>query len=296
MASMDREEIDSAVAAGLVAEQFPHWAGLPVRAVEFSGWDNRTFRLGETMTVRLPTAAMYAASVEKEATWLPRLAPALPCPIPVPLAVGAPSGTFPWPWSVRRWIDGTPVAMATIADQVPFAEDVAGFLRALQRVDPAGGPRAGEQTFHRGADLAVYDDETRRGIAFLGSSIDGGGAAGAWEAALAATWAGPPSWFHGDVAPGNLLLDGGRLCAVIDFGQCGVGDPACDLVIAWTVLRGPAREAFRRAMAADDATWIRGRGWALWKALSTIMAGDAGAYHVGQAHDVIDEVLRDDTG
>ncbi len=290
---MRREQIDTALAARLVAEQFPRWAGLPVRPVELSGWDNRTFRLGETMTVRLPTAQAYAASVEKELTWLPRLAPALPYPIPVPVAAGAPSATFPWPWSIRRWIVGEPAATATIVDPVRFAEDVAGFLRALQRVDPAGGPRAGAPSFHRGADLAVYDDETRRAIALSGSAIDGAATAVAWEAARGARWAGPPRWFHGDVAPGNLLLDEGRLSAVIDFGQCGVGDPACDLVIAWTVLRGDARDAFRAAMAVDDATWLRGRGWALWKALSTLRAGPAGTPSVAQARDVVDEVLRD---
>jgi aminoglycoside phosphotransferase (APT) family kinase protein len=291
---MRREQIDAALAAQLVAEQFQQWAGLPVTPVEFAGWDNRTFRLGDTMAVRLPSAEIYAGSVEKELTWLPRIAPALPCPIPVPLAAGAPSASFPWPWSVRRWIDGTPAATSTVGDPVVLAEQLAGFLRALQRVDPAGGPRAGAHTFHRGADLAVYDDETRRAIASLGTVTDAEAATAVWEAALAARWAGPPLWFHGDFAPANLLLDdGGRLGAVIDFGQCGVGDPACDLVIAWTLLRGRARDVFRAAAAADEAMWSRGRGWALWKALVTLAGGDAGPYFMGQAHDVLGEVLAE---
>ena len=288
---MRREQIDAALAAHLVAEQFPQWADLPVRPVAFSGWDNRTFRLGDTMTVRLPSAEIYAAGVEKELTWLPRLAPALPCPIPVPVAAGRPSRTFPWRWSIRRWIDGEPAATATIADPVLLAEDVAGFLRALQRVDPTGGPGVGPDNFHRGGNLAVFDDETRRAIAFLQPTVDPGAAIDAWETALAARWTGPPVWFHGDVAPANLLLNDGRLGAVIDFGQCGVGDPACDLTIAWTLLRGPARDAFRAAVAADDATWLRGRGWALWKALSTLMVGDAGAYFMQQSREVLREVL-----
>lgn len=112
-----------------------------------------------------------------------------------------------------------------------------------------------------------------------------------WKAALAARWDGPPVWFHGDVAPGNLLVDAsGRLCAVIDFGQFGVGDPACDLTIAWTLLRGRAREAFRAAMAIDKPMWVRGRGWALWKALSNIMAGDADAYFIDQSYEVLREL------
>jgi aminoglycoside phosphotransferase (APT) family kinase protein len=288
---MRKEQIDAALAARLVAEQFPRWAGLPVRPVESNGWDNRTFRLGDTMTVRLPSAEVYAGAVEKELTWLPRLAPALPVPIPVPVAVGVPSGTFPWPWSIRRWIEGRTAATAAVAGSVAFAEDVAGFLRALQRVDPTGGPAAGAQSFHRGADLGVYDDETRRAIASLERVIDADAATGVWETALATRWAGPPLWFHGDVTPGNLLLADGRLCAVIDFGQCGVGDPACDLVIAWTLLRGRARDAFRGAMAVDDATWARGRGWALWKALVTLATGDAGPYLVEQSRGVLHEVL-----
>jgi aminoglycoside phosphotransferase (APT) family kinase protein len=204
-----------------------------------------------------------------------------------------PSETFPWPWSIRRWIEGRPAATVTIADPVLLAEDVAGFLHALQRVDPADGPRAGVQSLHRGGDLGVYDDETRRAISSLEGVIDSGAAIEAWQTALAARWTGSPVWFHGDVATGNLLLDGGRLCAVIDFGQCGVDDPACDLVIAWTLLRGQAREAFRAAVAADDAMWDRGRGWALWKALSTLLAGDAGPYFMEQSRGVLHELLGD---
>lgn len=291
---MRREQIDVAVAAQLVAEQFPQWTDLPVVPVEFSGWDNRTFRLGDTMSVRLPSGAAYAGSVEKELTWLPRLAPDLPCPIPVPVAAGVPSATFPWPWSIRRWIEGRPAATAPIADPVAFAEQLADFLRALGRIDPVGGPPLGEENFHRGGDLAVYDDETRRATAAFASTIDADAVTEMWEAALAAGWDGPPVWFHGDVAPGNLLLDeSGALGAVIDFGQFGVGDPACDLAIAWTLLRGTARDAFRAAMAIDDAMWTRGRGWALWKALSTVLAGDAGSYFIAQAHDVLRELMTD---
>ena len=171
---MRREQIDAALAAELVAEQFPQWADLPVAPVAFSGSDNRTFRLGDTMTVRLPSAAAYVGSVEKELQWLPRLAPALPCPIPVPVAAGAPSARYPWPWSIRRWIEGSPASTATVADPVVFAEQLAGFLRALRRVDPTGGPPLGEENFNRGGDLAAYDDETRRATALLADVVDAG--------------------------------------------------------------------------------------------------------------------------
>lgn len=241
--------------------------------------------------MRLPSAAAYVGSVEKELAWLPRLAPALPLPIPVPVAAGAPSARYPWPWSVRRWIEGTPAAMTAVADPELVAGQLGGFLRALQEVDPTDGPPLGPENFHRGGDLAAYDDETRRATALLAGVVDCDAVSRVWDDALATRWDGPPVWFHGDVAPGNLLLDdSGRLCAVIDFGQFGVGDPACDLAIAWTLLRGRAREVFRTAMLVDEPMWLRGRGWALWKALSTIMAGDAGAYFVDQSWEVLREL------
>jgi aminoglycoside phosphotransferase (APT) family kinase protein len=270
---VDREEIDEALAARLVAAQFPQWADLPVTPVELSGWDNRTFRLGDGMSVRLPTAAGYVPAVAKEHEWLPRLAPRLPLAVPEPLALGEPGLGYPWPWSVRRWIAGRPAAPGRIGDPVAFARDLAAFLRALGRVDPTGGPLAGAHSFHRGGDLRVYDAETRSTLDALSGQVDADRALEVWESALAAPPAERAVWFHGDVAAGNLLVDGsGRLTAVIDFGTSGVGDPACDLVVAWTLLEGPARAAFRDAMAADEATWARGRGWALWKALITVAA------------------------
>jgi aminoglycoside phosphotransferase (APT) family kinase protein len=291
---MHRDQIDAALANRLVAAQFPEWAGLPIVPVELPGWDNRTFRLGDTMTVRLPTAAGYVPSVEKERIWLPRLAPRLPLPIPVPLALGSPTGEYPWPWSIRRWIDGRPAGRDRIADLDTFALDLAGFLVALQRIDAVGGPPAGAHSFHRGAPLTVYGSETRDAVATLGPLIDGETATAVWDAALAATWSGTPVWFHGDVAAGNLLVDrSGRLSAVIDFGTCGVGDPACDLVIAWTLLDGNSRALFRSLMPADDAMWARARGWALWKALITLATPDADPAVAERAASVVHDVLAD---
>jgi aminoglycoside phosphotransferase (APT) family kinase protein len=259
-------EIDTALAGRLVAAQFPRWAALPVRPVAGGGWDNRTFRLGEEMLVRLPSAERYVAQVAKEQFWLPRLAPRLPLPIPAPLAMGAPGEGYPWPWSVYRWIEGA-TAAASIIDDVKLAVDLAHFLAALQRLDAEGGPVAGAHNFFRGGPLTVYDAETRRAVAKLGGRIDAGAVLAVWDTALAADWRGPPVWVHGDVTAGNLLVQGGRLSAVIDFGCCGVGDPACDLAVAWTYLEGEAREAFRAALPLDAETWARARGWTLWKAL-----------------------------
>ena len=259
----------------LVATQFPEWAHLPVRAVDLDGWDNRTFRLGADKLVRLPSAARYAAQVAKEQRWLPVLAPRLPLPIPVPLGAGVPDDTYPWPWSVYRWLDGEPAQTARVGDPVAFATALARFLIDLREVDTAGGPAAGEHNFHRGGSLRVYDRDTRDAIAALDGHVGVPSVTEVWEVALASRWRRPPVWVHGDVSAANLLVADGRLCGVIDFGSAGVGDPACDMVIAWTMLSGPGRRAFRQTVAVDDATWARGRGWALWKALITL-AGTIG--------------------
>jgi aminoglycoside phosphotransferase (APT) family kinase protein len=204
----DKVDIDVSLARRLVATQFPQWAGLPIKPVEFDGWDNRTFRLGAHMTVRLPSAAAYALQVEKEHRWLPKLAPLLPLPIPVPLAKGAPAAGYPWHWSVYRWLDGEPATIEPIADLCQFATALAQFLRALQRIDSAGGPPPGRHNFFRGGPLTVYDAQTRQAIAALDGRIDTEAASAMWEAALQATWHGTPVWLHGDVAAGNLLVEG----------------------------------------------------------------------------------------
>ncbi len=290
----DGVRIDAALVRRLISSQFPRWADLPVDPVEVGGWDNRTFRLGAHMTVRLPSAAQYALQVEKEQRWLPKLAPLLPLAVPVPLAKGAPAEGYPYPWSVYRWLEGETATLERIADLRRFAVALAEFLNALRRIDPAGGPSPGRHNFFRGGPLTVYDAETRQAIATLDGRVDTEAALAAWEAALGAEWAGHPVWFHGDVAFGNLLVRNGRLSAVIDFGTSGVGDPACDLAIAWTLFRGESRVAFRAALGPDDATWARGRGWTLWKGLITLAEHiDTNPMMAEEARRVIDEVLAD---
>ncbi|TPK33298.1 aminoglycoside phosphotransferase family protein [Mesorhizobium sp. B2-5-4] len=286
--------IDAALVRRLIAAQFPHWKNLAVRPVDFGGWDNRTFHLGDEMTVRLPSAAAYALQVEKEHRWLPRLAPLLPLPIPVPLAMGVPAEGYTWHWSVYGWIEGEIAKPERIANLSEFAADLARFLVALKQVDATDGPAPGQHNFFRGGPLTVYDGETRQAISALGSSIDAGAATAVWEIALAAAWESPPVWFHGDVSRGNLLVEKGRLSAVIDFGTSGVGDPSCDLAIAWTLFEGESRDTFRACLAADEATWARGRGWALWKALITAAGHiDVASAEIEESWRVIDAVLID---
>lgn len=300
---MDKRDITPAVAARLIASQFPQWAGLPVSPVALDGWDNTTFRLGDEFSVRLPSHDRYVPQVEKEHRWLPILARQLPLPIPEPVAMGEPDNGFPRPWSVYRWISGDTACVDRIASLTAFAADLAGFLAALYAIEASAGPPAGRHSFFRGGPLATYDAQSREAIHLLESELDADTATEVWEAGLASTWERSPVWVHGDVAASNLLVAEGTLRAVIDFGCAAVGDPACDLVIAWTFFTGESKDVFRDGLRLDDATWARGRGWTLWKALITMVkekrggvGADTAAGRFGWrtgARDVIDRVLAD---
>jgi aminoglycoside phosphotransferase (APT) family kinase protein len=296
---VEKASITPGLVSELIADQFPQWAHLPISPVELDGWDNTTFRLGADLSVRLPSADAYVPQVEKEQQWLPLLAPRLPLAIPEPVARGVAGPDFSRPWSVYRWLDGDPATVERIAGLERFATDLAGFLTALYGIDPSDGPTAGAHSFNRGGPLATYDAETRRSLSALQGAIDVRRATEVWDAALAATWAGPPVWVHGDVTGANLLVVDGRLSAVLDFGCSAIGDPACDLAIAWTLFHGSSRAAFRDGLSLDDGAWARGRGWALWKALNTqVEPGDGEADRAGRrfgwrvnALGVIEEIL-----
>lgn len=289
MPNTNKIHIDVMLVRKLIARQFPQWADLPIKPVEVSGWDNRTFHLGDHMTVRLPSGAEYSSQIEKEQHWLPKLAPFLPLAIPIPLVMGKPDQNYPWPWSIYQWLAGKTAAAARINDLKLFAITLAEFLVALQRCDVSGGPVAGPDNFYRGGPLITYDAETREAIATLRKDIDAAAVTAVWQAALASTWENAPVWVHGDIAVGNLLVEQGCLSAVIDFGQLCIGDPACDLAIAWTFFKGESRDAFREVVKLDDATWARARGWTLWKALCTPLPGSG----VEKSKQIIEEILAD---
>jgi aminoglycoside phosphotransferase (APT) family kinase protein len=294
MLNTSKVQIDTTLVQKLIASQFPQWANLPIKRVEHGGWDNRTFHLGEHMSIRLPSAACYAEKVKKEQYWLLKLAPHLPLPIPKPLAMGQPSNEYPWHWSIYQWIDGETASIERIDDLSQFAADLANFLIALQQIDTTGGLEAGPHNFYRGGPLKTYDAETCQAIAALGNNIDTATVTAIWEEALASSWHRPSVWVHGDVAVGNLLVNNGKLAAVIDFGGLGIGDPACDLVLAWTLFKGESREAFRTTLQLDAATWARARGWALWKAL-IVCAELPGTNPLFVEHSwlIIDEILHE---
>lgn len=254
----------------LVAEQFPRWADLDVREVSAQGWDNRTFRLGPDLSVRLPSADGYEPQVEREHRWLPFLGQRLSTPVPFPVAKGTPSRLFPRVWSVYRWLDGTTLDEAVAVDLEPTATDVASFLRSLQGLPtPPGAPTPQESNGFRGDPFDRYVAEGETALQVLDEPLRQQGKE--WlHAATQSRWRSVPVWVHGDVAAGNLLIRDGRLTAVIDFGCLAVGDPACDLTVAWTIFEGRSREVFRRAVGHDIETWRRARGWALWKAAITL--------------------------
>ncbi|MEO6063531.1 MAG: aminoglycoside phosphotransferase family protein [Thermoflexales bacterium] len=261
---IDEVDTDVALVRRLLAAQFPAWAELPLAPVRSAGTDNALYRLGDDMAVRLPRIGWAVGQVETELRWLPRLAPHLPLAIPVPLAMGNPGEGYPWHWGVYRWLEGENATLNRISDPGQAAMALAAFIITLRRIDLAGGPLPGPNNSGRGMPLADRDAETRAAIAALEGLIDIRAATSAWEAALRApAWDGPPVWIHGDLQSGNLLAQRGRLSAVIDWGCMGVGDPASDVMPAWNLFAADTRPVFRAALAVDDATWARGRGWAL---------------------------------
>ncbi|GGY34087.1 aminoglycoside phosphotransferase family protein [Streptomyces djakartensis] len=255
----DELDVDVSLVGRLIGAQFPRWAGLPVRRLASSGTENAMFRLGADKVVRLPRHPRAVEAIAHELRWLPRLGPGLPAAAPEPLGRGEPGEDFPWPWSVYRWLDGHNPVPGELEEPELLAGDLADYVTALRRIDPAEGPAG-----YRGVPLATRDPFLRDALAQLAGRVDTAAVTEVWEEALRAPeYAGPPLWAHGDLMAGNLLITDGRLTGVIDYGTVGVGDPAVDLIAAWCLLPAGARGVFREAMGVDGAEWARGRGWAL---------------------------------
>jgi aminoglycoside phosphotransferase (APT) family kinase protein len=252
----------------LIVEQFPEYSHLPITSVEKQGHDNRTYRLGEDRLIRLPTDKSYALKVPKEQDLLPKLSPYLSLSIPVPIKMGVASTLYPYPFSIYKWLEGTSINFLVLDEtaQEKLAFDLANFLKELQGIHDVDGPAPGQHNWWRGDHVSVYDKGAREQIEELAGVIDAESALNLWEHACKTKWHKPPVWVHGDFAIGNMLIKNNKLSAIIDFGGMAIGDPACDLVIAWTFLKGTAREIFIQEMVLDKDTWLRAKAWALWKA------------------------------
>lgn len=253
-----------ATAQALLADQFLYWAGLALDPVAGGGSDNLLFRLGADMVLRFPRTEWGAGMPGKEDLWLPRLAPHLPLPVPVPLALGHPGQSYPFHWSVTRWLPGRDAGAAP-PDQAAAAQDLAGFLRALQAVPvpedaPTRPPEPEDDPFARQMIAAFRPDEGDP--LRLAALLD--------QALSLPRHSGPPVWGHADLHPLNLLTDGRRITGVIDWGAVAAGDPALDLAAGWYLFDAPARAIFRAALAPDPAAWVRGRALAFRKAVKAI--------------------------
>lgn len=270
--------IDGALARRLVDSQFPSWAALPLTVVSPGGSDHTIYRLGPDLSVRFPRHEGAIGQAAKELEWLPRLAPHLPLAVPSPVGVGRPDFGYPWPWAVSRWLPGSVATVAELGSSVPVALSLAAFLTALQSIPaPASLSLAGEP-------LSSRDRRVRSDIAAVAGVFDAAAMTSVWEAALASSpWDRPPVWYHGDFHTGNLLTVDGQVSAVIDFGGLGVGDPACDLMMAFTLMDPAPRAAFRAALPLDEATWVRGRGISLAAGLSAYTAYAATNPRVAEA-------------
>lgn len=273
--SNDRISIQADKVRELIASQFPRFASLPVSEVRKPGWDNHSFRLGPDMLVRMPSAQRYADQVKKEQKWLPWLSSQVSCELPEPLFQGKPDKGYPWSWSIYRWIEGKSLEEEDTPQKTQIAENLAQFLCELHGLNASNGPKAGEHNFHRGGDLSVYDNETRQALTVLKDEVDAISAKRAWQQSLESRWEKEPVWLHGDLTPANMLVKEEKLRAIIDFGACGVGDPACDLSMAWTFFDGHARDVFAAMVNLDRKTWERARGWTLWKALISLRSQES---------------------
>jgi aminoglycoside phosphotransferase (APT) family kinase protein len=283
-------DIDAELVGRLLTAQLPELADLPISAVRSTGTVNALFRLGDGLCARLPLVERWADALTRELEWLPRLAPYLSLRIPEPVAKGDPTSWYPFPWAIYRWIDGNPYSDEIVEDEQQAARDLAQFVIDLRAVDPVeDAPRSGRRP------LRMLDVPTRAAIEAAHGVIDGDAATAVWERSLKAPeWDGAPVWIHTDLLRPNLLVDGGRLCAVIDFGGAGVGDPAADVIPAWSVFGHLGRETFRGALDVDDGTWARARGFALHQsALIIPYYGETNPGFVAMAKRTVEEILAD---
>jgi aminoglycoside phosphotransferase (APT) family kinase protein len=285
-------QIDVALVQQLVAEQFPDRAGRVIREVQSTGTVNAIYRVGEDVYARLPRVAAWQADLRREAQWLPWLAERLSLPIPEPIGEGRPNASYPFAWALYRWMHGEPYTDESIEDEARAARDLAGFVLELRRLEPSGAPLAGRRP------LRELDAATRAAIEAGRSLIDASAALAAWDDAVeSAVWEGEPVWIHADLLRPNILTCAGSISVIIDFGAAGVGDPAADVIAAWSVFGPVGRKEYRSALHVDDETWRRARGFALHQAVIAIpYYAETNPRFAALARRTIEQVLLDVAG
>lgn len=265
-------DIDVELVRALLRRQMPRWADLPLRRIASSGTDNAIFRLSEEMAVRLPRIYWAAAQPRLEATLLPWLAPQLSLPTSMPLALGDPDLGYPYHWLVYEWLPGVDAFSEPPSDMAQVARDLASYIHSLRSADWTNLPEAARPFIKTYATVRELDARIQVALDEVAELTDAPLARKAWDEALAVPeWQGAPIFTHGDLHAPNLLVTGGRVTAIIDFGSSGFGDPARELIGAWTMFDEASRSIFRQELAErgliDDDMWNRARVYALSKAL-----------------------------
>ena len=288
----------------LIKEQFQEYSHLEIKPVETSGWDNKTFKLGESISIRLPSAECYINQVNKEQKWLPILKQHLSIPISEPIKMGLPSSDYPWNWSIYKWINGKSANIYNFNENClnKIALELANFLNELHTIDISldlnNELTAGDHNFHRGGSLEFYNNEFINNITNLKNNnfdIDYEKINIIWQKAISSKWNNKSVFIHGDLSSGNIIIENNNLKGIIDFGQLGIGDPACDLVISWTFLDNESRKIFKLNLNNIDAdTWIRAYGWCIWKSIITINSiDDKNSIKVIEQKNIIDNILKE---
>jgi aminoglycoside phosphotransferase (APT) family kinase protein len=290
----DEVEVDRALVLRLLTTQFPTLADRPLTRIEAWGTDHAIFRLGDDLSVRVPKIGWAAKQGEKEHRWLPALAPHLPIEVPAPLVLGEPAEGYPYRWYISPWLDGENPKLDGSVDLVQLAVDLAAFVLALQRIDATGAP--GPRVAQRGGPLDPADAFTRDRAEQMRDETDVDALLAVWDAGVrASAWDGPGVWVHGDLADGNLLVRAGRLSGAIDWGGLIAGDPAVELIPAWSLFDADSRAVYRDALGfVDEAMWLRGRAWAASAAIQALpYYRDTNPVIVARSWRAVREVLAD---
>ncbi len=260
----DEFEISASLVRGFLLSQFPEWAGLPLQLHEGSGTVSVVFRLGDALAVRLPRSPSFATEADLLVSVGEILPDDLPLEVPRLRAVGSPAAGYPCQWLITDWLPGSTPQAEELAHSQPAARDLGEFVARLRAIEPGGFV----VRHYRGEPLRRRDARTREAIVAVADEFDSDALIGVWSHALGIPdYTGPPHLFHGDLHTGNLLVQGGSLTAVIDFGGSAIGDPSVDALSAWWVFSESTRSEFRSAGGFTDEMWERARGWALSVAL-----------------------------